>query len=85
MMDDLDMRRRRLLWRAAHRGLREMDLVLGGFAARHVREMRAVELDELDAIIATPDQDLLDWILGRSAVPPASRSATLDCLIAFRP
>ena len=33
---DLDPRRRRLLVRAWRRGIREMDLILGGFADQHI-------------------------------------------------
>jgi antitoxin CptB len=84
-IDDLDRRRRRVLWRARHRGIKEMDLLLGPFADRHVWEMGPQALSELEAIVALADQDLLAWIMGQAPVPADSRSATLDALIAFRP
>ncbi|HQX85830.1 MAG TPA: succinate dehydrogenase assembly factor 2, partial [Aestuariivirga sp.] len=30
--EPIELRRKRLLWRSSHRGIREMDLLMGGFA-----------------------------------------------------
>jgi antitoxin CptB len=81
----IDQRRRRLLWRAEHRGMRELDLVLGGFARAHVFAMDAAALGELEAIVAMPDADLADWLTRRLPVPPEHRSSTFAALLAFRP
>jgi antitoxin CptB len=83
--DPLAERRKRLLWRATHRGIREMDLLLGGFARHAIARMDAAELDELEAIVALPDQDMLAWIMGEAPVPPHHASGTLRELIAYRP
>jgi antitoxin CptB len=80
-----DQRRRRLIWRAEHRGTRELDLVLGGFARRHVAAMDDAALEELEAIVAMPDPDLSNWLMRRAPVPPEHRSATFTALLAFRP
>jgi antitoxin CptB len=82
---NLAARRRRLLWRATHRGIREMDILLGRFARAHIASMDDGAIEELEAIIALPDQDLLEWIAGQAPVPAEFRSATLDALIAYRP
>ena len=80
-----DDRRKRLLWRASHRGVREMDLLFGGFVARGLARFSDNELEELEALIDLPDQDLYAWITGAEPVPDARRSVMLDALIAFRP
>lgn len=82
---DLDTRRKRLLWRASHRGIREMDIILGGFAAKRLPAMTARELDELDAIIAIPDQELLAWITGAGSPPDRPATSLLAELLRFRP
>ena len=41
---DLDIRRKRLLWRATHRGIKEMDLILGGFVTRNLGGFSASEI-----------------------------------------
>lgn len=81
----LDRRRKRLLWRACHRGMREMDLLLGGFARARVGDLDARGLDALEAIIAIPDQTLLAWATGGAPPPPEQASPLLFELLAFRP
>ena len=80
----IDPRRKRLLWRASHRGIKEMDIVLGRFAELRLAEMTDAELAELETIIDIPDQDLFSWITA-GAAPAAARSPVLDDLLAFRP
>lgn len=62
-------RRRRLLYRAMHRGFKEADLVIGHFAERHLPEMTGTELDEFSALLDVPDQELYAWVIGREPVP----------------
>lgn len=68
--DELDLRRRRLRYRAWHRGMREMDLMLGRFADAELANLTPQELGELEALMEAPDPDLFAWILGHSTVPP---------------
>jgi antitoxin CptB len=63
-------RRRRLLFRATHRGTKEADLLVGGFVARHLETFDEHELAALEAILDHPDVDLADWLSGRRPVPP---------------
>ena len=68
--EGLDPRRRKLLFRSWHRGLREMDLIMGGFADARVEGLSEGELTEFERLIDVPDRDLLAWITGEAAVPP---------------
>lgn len=77
-------RRRRLRYRAWHRGTKEMDLVLGPFADAHVERLSAPELDRLEALMDEEDTDLLKWVMGQEAVPPSADSELLQTIIAFR-
>ncbi|MDB5592934.1 succinate dehydrogenase assembly factor 2 [Enterovirga sp.] len=63
-------RRKRALFRAWHRGIREMDLIMGRFADREIATLSDDELDELERLMEEPDQLVYAWITGRSA-PPA--------------
>jgi antitoxin CptB len=67
--EGLDGRRRRLLFRCRHRGIREMDLVLGRFADAHLAALSDRELDELERWLETPDQQIFAWVNGTEAVP----------------
>ncbi len=65
----LDPRRRKILFRAWHRGMRENDLIMGGFADAHIGELSEAELDEFERLIEVLDRDLLSWITGEAQVP----------------
>ena len=67
--DGLDVRRRRLLFRSWHRGIREMDLILGRFADAHIGELSDGELAEFERLLDIPDQELFAWITGAEAAP----------------
>ena len=70
-MDEQEARLKRLRMRSWRRGTKEMDLVLGPFADAHLAGLTLAELDLYDALLAENDQDLMAWILGQSAPPPA--------------
>ena len=80
----LDARRRKLLFRSWHRGMREMDLIMGGFADAKVAVLSERELGEFERLIEVPDRDLLAWVTGEAAVPPDFDSALFRDLCAFR-
>jgi antitoxin CptB len=61
----LDPRRRRILYRARHRGTYENDLMIGGFVAAHIETTSETELDALEAVMELPDVDFADWLTGR--------------------
>ncbi len=73
----LDVRRRRLLYRATHRGTQEADLLVGGFVGSRIAALSDAELDALEDIVELPDVDLADWLSGRRAVPPELDSPML--------
>jgi antitoxin CptB len=71
---ELDPRRRKILFRAWHRGMREMDLILGGFADSALTTLTDTQLDELEHIMDLPDRDLLQFIT--EEIPTPSNYAT---------
>ncbi|UTO27693.1 FAD assembly factor SdhE [Bartonella harrusi] len=67
--NQLDARRRRLIFRAWHRGIREMDLIFGHYVDAHIAEMSDKMLSELEYILSFDDRDLLAWITGEISPP----------------
>jgi len=65
----LDERRRRILFRARRRGLREMDLALGAFTDAHLPGLTEAELDEVEAWLDLPDPEILSWLTRGTAIP----------------
>jgi antitoxin CptB len=81
--DGLDPRRRRLLFRSWHRGIREMDLIMGRFADAHLSALTEPELDEYERLMEVPDPDLYAWISGERETPPEFDLVLLRRLRAF--
>jgi antitoxin CptB len=73
--DGLDLRRRKLLFRCWHRGMREMDLIMGRFCDSALAELSDEELADLERLIELPDRDLLAWVTGEANVPQDVDSA----------
>ncbi|HYE48148.1 MAG TPA: succinate dehydrogenase assembly factor 2 [Azospirillaceae bacterium] len=68
--DAVAIRRKRLIFRSWHRGIREMDLLMGTFADRHVPGFDQGQLDRYEAFLHMSDPDVYNWISGREPVPP---------------
>ncbi len=80
---DLDPRRKRILFRAWHRGIREMDLIMGRFADAEIASMRDADLDDFERLIEVPDRDLYGWITGEAETPPNYDTDVFNRLKAF--
>ena len=79
----LDPRRRRLLFRAWHRGTREMDLLLGRFADVYIGDLSDDDLADLEALMEVPDRDLFAWVTGREAVAANYATPLYRAIVAF--
>lgn len=80
---DLDPRRKRILFRAWHRGTREMDLLMGRYTEVAIDAMSDDELTTLEALIEVPDRDLFAWITGKEEVASNYDTAIFQALKAF--
>jgi antitoxin CptB len=76
-MTELDPRRRRILFRATHRGTHENDILIGGFVAARIAAFSADELDALEEVMELPDTDLAEWLTGRQPIPTDADSPML--------
>jgi len=81
--EELDERRRKLLFRAWRRGVREMDLIVGRFADAHIDKFDAAGLDDFERLIEAPNSDLYAWITRAESAPAPYDTAVLATLIAF--
>jgi antitoxin CptB len=81
--EGLDVRRRRLLFRAWRRGVRETDLIVGRFADAYIDTLDDGALDEFEALIEVPNTELYAWVTGDETVPPNLDTAVLRKLISF--
>ena len=69
MTADLEVKRKQALFRAQRRGFRELDLMFGALADKHLNRFDEEQLERLEALLAVPDWQLYGWIMGKEAVP----------------
>lgn len=79
-METIENQRRKLIFRSDHRGTKEMDLLLGSFAKKHVPDMNEEELDIFEEILKENDPNLYNWITGKEPEPENVQSALFDRL-----
>jgi len=68
---DLDARRRRILFRSWHRGMRETDLIMGRFADAEIAGLTEAELIEYERLLEVSDREIFGWLTGEIEIPPA--------------
>lgn len=69
LTETLEIQRKRLRYRSRHRGTKELDLILGGFADRQLETMTPAQLDRFEALLQVPDPLIYDWLSGQVRVP----------------
>jgi antitoxin CptB len=84
MHESVTVRRRRLLYQSRYRGRLEGDLLIGGFADRHLASLSDAQLDRYEALMQESDQDLFAWISGQQPVPERHDHDVFRLLQAFR-
>lgn len=62
-------RRRKLKFRAWHRGMKEMDLILGQFADQRIEQLDDNDLDTFEMLLHVPDQALYQLLVQDAPVP----------------
>lgn len=83
MSESLEDRRKRMQYQAAHRGMMEADLLLGRFAKVNLPKFSNAQLDTFDVLLELPDNDIMNWRLGRIPVPPEHDTDVMRLLMAF--
>lgn len=79
----MDARRKRLLFRAQHCGMRENDILLGGFAEARLLDLDDGQLAAFEHLLTLPDNDVYDWVSGRRPPTDAVDGALVDLIKSF--
>ena len=64
-----EIRIKRLKYRANHRGIKEMDIVIGRFANEMLEGLSDDNVDLFEKLMAEHDRDLIIWFTGEQAFP----------------
>lgn len=71
MAETPEHRIKRLQMRSMRRGIKEMDLILGGFARAGLAGMDDATLTLYDQLLNENDHDLYQWVAGQEDAPAA--------------
>ena len=79
-----ERRRKGLRYHSCERDSKELDLLMGQFAAKHLAEMTEAELDLYEAIVNENEHDIYAWLAGREAPPPEHDNHIMKMILNFR-
>lgn len=77
---DRETRLKRLHFRAHHRGVKEADLLIGGFFDAHGRCWDEDEMVLFEALLEEQDVDIMAWAIGTEACPAKYEGSILTAL-----
>jgi len=83
-MTKIEHRRKKLKFRAWHRGTKEMDLILGNFADEHLEQMSSEQMDRFSHILKQADDELYSWVSGAKQMPDHLDRDIMKKLESFR-
>ncbi len=80
----LEAGRRRAVYRASHRGTKELDLILGGFADARAKSFDASMLARFEKLLDFEEMQLQAWLIGGEAIPPEVDGKLLAQIMQFQ-
>lgn len=81
---DLDTRRRKAFFRSWHRGMREVDLILGSFVDAEIDRLTDDELSIYEDFMAESDADILKWVTSETSVPERHDTPIFAKILSYR-
>lgn len=76
-------RHRRALYRAQHRGTKELDWLLGRYADARLPDMTAADLTAFEELLSLPDPDLQNWLMNGTGFEGSALAGLLVEIRAF--
>jgi len=80
-MNDLETYKKKIIFKASHRGSKEMDILLGNFIKKYIELFNENELGLFSAILDCDDDDIYQWILGKKEIPSQHSNRVFALLI----
>lgn len=81
--EGLEPRRKKALFRAWHRGTKEMDFVMGHFADAHLADMSDTDLVDFEHLLDVSDRELFAWVVGNEPVDPIHDNPVWRAMCAY--
>lgn len=77
---DRETRLKRLRFRAWHRGVKEADLLIGGFFDKYAQEWTDAEIAGFELLLEEQDVDIMAWAMGTQPVPACYEGTLMAAL-----
>ena len=66
-MDNIELFKKKILYRSEYRGTKEMDLLLSKFVKKYINDFGIVELKKLEDLLNFDDDSLFKWYLNKKS------------------
>ena len=60
-MINKEILKKQIIYRATHRGTKEMDILLGNFVKKYIEEFNDNELQDLEKLLSIEDEIIYNW------------------------
>ena len=67
MMTNNKTLKKQIIYRSMHRGTKEMDLLLGNFVKKYVKEFNITELKDLEKLLFIEDEIIYKWYFEKNS------------------
>ena len=64
-MTNNELLKKQIIYRSAHRGSKEMDILLGDFVKKHITSFNNKDLKDLEKILSVDDEILYRWYFNK--------------------
>ena len=64
-MNNKEIIKKKIIYRSSHRGSKEMDLLLGKFVKKIIKDLSYSNLKELEKILEIEDEVLFQWFFNK--------------------
>ena len=82
-INNLSLRRKKILFKCTHRGTKELDILLGNFVSKHIDLLKSKELNYLEIILSFNDIDLCKILTNKKEIDKKMNKLFLKKIIKF--
>lgn len=80
-LETLEKKRKQLIFRSGHRGMKEMDLIMGSFANKYIQTFTPEEIEQYEIFLDVSDPDLYNWYLRKEEISEKHKHGVSDLFL----
>ena len=69
-MTNKEILKKQIIYRSQHRGIKEMDILLGSFVEKHIDILKYHELNDLHKLLSFDDETIQKWYFEKKSNDP---------------